>query len=363
MNTQGDGRLTILMPTRNRPALVQRAIHYYISCGAPMPMLILDSSDADNTLPAGAPAIKHLRFDPSTPLYRKLLEGLDAVDTPYAVFWADDDFLVPRTLEECGGFLDAHPDYSAVHGQAGLFRIVSKDRPAISAVGPYLQTAVTGDTAAKRLKTWLSGGGTVFYSVQRTEKVAASIARCRDFGSGYHWGELAHGGLSIVQGKTAKLNLLYMLREVDPERNSFSGSGFRDHFDWVVGESFAAHYGKFCDLLGEAMAARDSIGIDEARSAVKQAFWNYLAGMLRHKWRDKYTERPALKGGLRDLAKSIPGSRGIWAQLSGWFPDDRLTLPALLSSRSPYHKDFMPIYRAVRDAGSDLPTEATARLR
>ena len=47
--------------------------------------------------------------------------------------------------------------------------------------------------------------------------------------------------------------------------------------------------------------------------------------------------------------RRIPLLKGTWHQARSFLPGDqnKISLPALLRPGSPYHADFMPIYRAV----------------
>ena len=92
-------KLTVIIPTFNRPQHFLRLIKYYASQNTPMSFLILDSSCPEivesnqrvsNLLGNQA---KHIIFPSSMPATAKIIEGLELIDTPFSVFCSDDDLI------------------------------------------------------------------------------------------------------------------------------------------------------------------------------------------------------------------------------------------------------------------------------
>lgn len=349
-------QLTIIVPTHNRPAFLKRLLRYYEACGSPFEMQILDSSrerirDPELEALLRAPRVVYTTVAPTVPFVMKLYEGLQRVTTPYSVFWADDDLLVPRALSACVEFLEAHPDYSIAHGRSGLFAVQKmQGKTALSGVSPYRQTRLTESTGRGRLTQWLVQGGSVFYSVHRTELLRDNVARCHERGFGYHWIELTLGSLDVMQGRAERLEALYMMREIHPMRDSVNGS-VPDPFDWVTGAEFARYYRGFEAVLSEALAREDSMSLPSARETVKRLFWFYLAREL-----SKHQLKPLTRDGssatgprLRERIRRVPGLRRAWRAIRSVIPCDptEFSPQALLRTSSRYHEDFRPIYQAV----------------
>ena len=90
--------------------------------------------------------------------------------------------------------------------------------------------------------------------------------------------------------------------------------------------------------------------MDEANAVVKQSFWSYLAHGLSYKWASHYQQNGSSRHPqFKTAARRVPGMRWVWHMSRSFLPGDanKMALPALLSPTSPYHRDFMPIYRAV----------------
>ena len=183
-------------------------------------MHILDSSQdaspaSQLTTLMGSPPITYRRHDPHMLPIPKLSEGLRQVMSPYVVVWADDDLMVPRSLGLAATFLEAHSDFSVAHGRSGIFRVdAGKDGRIAMEVGPSFRRSCTDETAAARLRSHLTVGGSLFYSVHRTAWLRQNIEQCARLGFGYYWAELTLACLAMIQGKGEALDCLYMLRQM-----------------------------------------------------------------------------------------------------------------------------------------------------
>src|SRR5262245_12050652 len=115
-------RATILIPTFNRPVMVQRLARYYTKAAPWLDLLVLDSSHAELVEPnakalAGLGShVRHVPFGREQPPLAKIVRGLELTQTPWVAFCADDDLVFPGPLSECFAFLQAHPDYASAHG-------------------------------------------------------------------------------------------------------------------------------------------------------------------------------------------------------------------------------------------------------
>src|SRR5437867_1395368 len=109
--------LTIIIPTINRPHFIKRLLHYYSSIATPLAILIGDSSQGDIAQEVRK-QIEHYQNRLNVHYYdcahlndsQTIKALVHWAKTPYIVFVADDDFLVPRGLEQCVHFLEHNPD-------------------------------------------------------------------------------------------------------------------------------------------------------------------------------------------------------------------------------------------------------------
>lgn len=367
-------KLTILILTYNRYYHLMRLMRYIDSVKSPFKIGILDSSS--EPVDVNEDEFQQLiernnicwtKYDPNIHPVQKIIEGLKTVRTPYVVLWADDDFLIPHSLEKGVAFLEKNRDFSIVHGQSGLYVMQSSsDKVKISSLGYYAQRSIDNRFAAERLINHLSSYSVTFYSIHRTEDMKNNFNLCRSYEIGLKFDELMLSCLSIIQGKTMKMNCLYMLRERHESIDAWSkfiahktnqcnyGTKKNDFFDMIVGEEFNKNYKKFSDCLSEELIKQDGIKKDEAVAAVKQAYWAYLSKGLILTYQRRFAEK-GLTTRIKRSLKRFPFVVGrllpIWQAVRYMrykiFSSDRMALPALLSSASPYYNDFLPIYRAI----------------
>jgi len=355
-----EDRLTILVLTYNRYPRLTRLLRYVSSVQVPYKIRLLDSSTdpfpkSELQEPMDRIGVERRQYDASLSPIAKVFEGLKEVSTPYAVLWADDDFLVPRSLESGVRFLNQNPDYSIVHGESALFQMEHQGhQKAIRWIEPYPQRSLTDSKASRRLLDHLGGHySVVFYSIHRTENLRKNMSL--GFRHGFDRdarAELLSGSLSVIQGKTKKMDCLYMLREVHSEMGSLhegdEGKGF-EVLGWVTKPDFPSESRRFQDCLAQELAEADGIGMEEARGIVKRAFWSYLAREITEEC-GRFSESKAVRrSGWIGAARRSPVLRAAWHQIRPFLPgaEPELSLAALSRPTSKHHADFILIYRAI----------------
>ena len=357
-------QLTVIVPTCNRPERLLRVLRYYSASRCPAPMRVLDSSTTPLDARALEPFVARgadvavLSYPATVLPLAKMLNGLERVSTPYAVIWADDDFLVPGAFEEGVRLLGGYPDISVVHGQSGLFRM---DAAQIQWVAPYPQRAILDETASARLQNHFRQCSVMFYSIARTEALRKNFEQICRLGLDWHtWGELALGGLAVIQGKAYLMDRLYMMREAHGGMFSATIHAVRsiDAFDWLVDPAVSRELGSyemFRDCLVPELVRQDRLNAASAREAIKQAFWPYLVAQMEAKWRGPVVRRnSAMAARLRNTATQVPGLRRAWRAVRSRLPDQAFSLEALRRRSSPYHAHFMAVYRALIDAHEQM---------
>ena len=351
--------LTFVVPTYNRYDRLLRLLGYYRATGCSARMRILDSSsDAapgggalqSFASPHGATSIT--RYDSKIPALVKMLDGLEAVATPYVALWADDDFLVPRTCAAGVRILEQQPQVSVVHGRSALFHVETGH---VRWVAPYLQRDLRDATASARLRNHLQGYSVTFYSLHRTEALTRNLRQvCRLELDWHTWGEIALSCLGLIEGQAMSLPDLYMVREGHADMTSLRMHQARglDTFDWLTDTTFSSRHGRyetFRDCLAPALMRQDGLTVHQAHQVIKQAFWSYLVPHMEEQWRGDGGATMSAMGRLQEAARRVPGLRNAWRAVRSRMPDEvgACSLEALLRPSSRHHRDFLPIYRAI----------------
>ncbi|MBI3318707.1 MAG: TIGR00180 family glycosyltransferase [Candidatus Omnitrophica bacterium] len=346
-------RLTILIPTLNRPEFLLRGLRYLQWRGFRGVVMIGDSSSephverVDRGIRAIAPGfrVEHALF-PGKRHFECLRVMAHQVSTPYATYVCDDDLLVPSALEEGIRFLDRHPDYSAALG-VGVLLDLERD----GAFGPLAGSSVFSlrgfeqERAAERLLDLLMDYTVVPFSVNRTEQFKRQWVWTEDFRDPPFAIEIFPSSLIVTQGKVKQLNRLFVARHLHSRRYPMMKA-----FDWLTGEHWLSSYRFYQDRLAEELCAQDGLTLSEAQDLVKRGFWKHLARQLRFKWLGLTAPPPpawALR--WRGRMRSLVPVRGFGRQLRRFLPAPRhrFSLAALRHPSSPYHADFQEIEEGI----------------
>jgi glycosyltransferase domain-containing protein len=349
--------LTVIVPTRNRSPYLLRLLSYYREQHFNHRLLILDSSDPEharkNRLAVdslkGSFEIEHKLYGSEVLSVQKVDDALSSVDTPYAVLGADDDFIIPATLNLALEFLQSHTDYSLVHGEAITFSLESGTAwGQLEAVWRHDQGNIENPSGGERLVNHFTNYSTTWHSVHRTKRLRENLLATSRLQTDLSFGELLPSGLSLIQGKAKKLDGLYMARQGNTAKLYVEVN----LFDWITSPNWPQRYDNFRDCLAEALVHQDQIGLEEARAKVKEAFWSYLAKYLARQKNHLYPSASVHDNSWRQVARSLPGARRIRETFRhlNKRDDHEISLPGLLQPSSPYHADFMPVYRAVTTA-------------
>src|SRR5260370_16190728 len=198
-----------------------------------------------------------------------------------------------------------------------------------------------------RLTDPLKYYSTTFYSMHRKEPFRSCYQAMISIDADLYFSELLHSCLSLIHGKAKKLDRLYLVRQ------GFAAKEYEvlDVFEWIGTPDWGKQYERFRDCLAEQLRRGEDIAITEAREIIKKAFSQYLSAGLKVP-----LTKPTGPNGLRRLMRSLPGARPVWQALRALDQRERveITLPLLLRPPSPYHADFMPIYRAITAPSEEL---------
>lgn len=112
-------RVSIVIPTRNRAALLARAVSSAQQAGSDLEVIVVDDASADETakLCASLPAIKYVRLSSNQGLSAARNAGIAASLSDLTAFLDDDDLRLPLMLDEQVRQLDANPAAAFCYGR------------------------------------------------------------------------------------------------------------------------------------------------------------------------------------------------------------------------------------------------------
>ena len=172
----GTSQLTIVVPTLNRADFVLRLIDYYADNGFLGRILIGDSSEAAHFEPVqkriaelgsslAAVHVPCAGLNTSAALAR--LNSM--IETPFATYTGDDDYVIPSAVAQCVAFLQSQPEYVGAQGRGRMFELDAEGaRGRIRFTGTYPLRGIERETAASRLAWHLLGYTVTIFAVYRT---------------------------------------------------------------------------------------------------------------------------------------------------------------------------------------------------
>lgn len=356
--------LTVVIPTRNRPAFVLRLLRYYADLETRFRIVISDSSTHDRQISTSMLRalsrtgldINYRIYPSEMPIVEKLLEALRGLDTEYTVLGADDDFFVPAALGDALRFLASNLDYSVFHGDAVSFSVAGESRGTISHTFEYPQRSIERAGAAERLLDGMSEYTTTWYSVHRTGFLVENIKQVAGMTDHYRLFELILFAMDVIQGKAKKAERLYMARQ------GRSTVAYRDPLkpatvvDLMESPGWDDDFNPIRLVLANQLARQEDIDVQDASKVVQKAFESFLERhrLLVAQRAERASSRPRreywkMLSRLRHMLDCLPVTQNVSRSMHFVEPREPVpfSLDALLYPSSPHHADFMPIYRAV----------------
>ena len=337
-----------------------RLLDYYANQQYPYWILIADSSDEKHFAPTakrvkdlqGVLQVKHFSCPNMTvPATLQFLANL--VETPYTVYTADDDFLVPKGLQACADFLNLHADYSAAQGFSVLFHL---DRS-----GPYGQMAgmskyrvgqLEDELAQDRFQKYTHHYFVNIFSLQRTTNWKTIASWIPQIPEHIFAGELFPCFMSVVQGKVKLLNDFYLVRQGHDRRYPLLRA-----FDWITHPSWQASFTSNVKALAETIAKQDNIEFTKAENIVKSGLYEYFQQRLQKK-KVSYIQR--LKNVAKEELLHWPKTFRIIKKIKALIkPTIELDIQDFLKKESIYYAEFSPIHELITKDSKDHAHAAT----
>ena len=184
-------------------------------------ILVLDSSEPAaqqanrETVAASRLKIRYESFETTMSPWEKFHRGSELVDTPYCALCADDDIVMPSSLDRIVSHLEANPDCSVAHGW--YFTFYNNAHIGVTS-SVYRGASLDQDDAIERLLALFKNYEAVTYGVYRTSVMQTVLSDVRNLGS-LLGRELLGGALAVASGKVARLPVFYYGRSLAPSQS------------------------------------------------------------------------------------------------------------------------------------------------
>jgi glycosyltransferase domain-containing protein len=296
-------QFTVLVPLKDRLPFTLRLMAYAANAGFPYRIFLADGSrdDASERALADPTAFPRVRYEyrryaPDTSYgtyWTKLADALGRIQTPFVALLDNDDLLVASGARAAVEFMSAHDEYTSCGGQCAIFWIAParprEQEPVCYGTNVTWKCSLDArslddETARERIRRHsLRATHPVYYHVRRTAdlKRHAEIVRDLDLQDPFLIERLLFF-LTAIDGKTQQLDSLYIVRQWNASGSDSLAHQAR-YGDWLgrmLAASWSSDFDKFVDVAASALAARDGVSLDEARSMVVGLYRLWLAPQL-----------------------------------------------------------------------------------
>lgn len=358
--------LTIVIPTMGRADLLMTNVQNLSKGRFAGTLIIADSSPKDDY------QVSHARLqdlEVSFTVHHLHTPGQDVFDatsaagalitSSFTIWCADDDLLVPETLDQCCRYLDDNHDYSAAFGKSLIIALSDKG---VEHVGPYVIQAYNNDASPSgRLLALFSNYSVVHFSVVRTEVFQRCLAPVAPkLGDRFLGIENLWNALYVLYGKTKIIDELSLVRVNHAGRQQWPTM-----LDQLMTGEWASSSREFINYVSAELVNTENCNAEWARNVVLQALSLYVSRALSDDACIAYGETRETgeltgircSGGLGNVVKSIPVLsvflKAARARYRAYIGTPIVSLDELKKKTSPYHDVFKPIYDLIVDGTNE----------
>ena len=240
-------KLTIVLPTKNRPNWLKRVLIYYSKNCFPGQILILDSSEKNifekihilindyNNLNI------NLNYVPNMNCEKSIYSNSNLINTDYSIFLADDDILLIDGLDKSLEFLENNKSYIGAIGNGYMISTISNGPfSKINNITKYDLQGYEDEDAFSRIKNFLKNIKNTSFAIIRSKFFIdgyKKIMEIDDYYQSYFFGELMQSLFYIYSGRIKKINVDYLVRQSHPS-NTYSKLNERP----IIKESWDGSY-------------------------------------------------------------------------------------------------------------------------
>ena len=273
-------KFTVIIPEHNRPEHLKRLLSYYLSFG--VKVIVADSSDKELSYISEYKNKIEYVHTPRKPLAEKIHEISNLIRTPYVFMCANDDFVIPDTVNKIVDFLDKNPLYNSGQGIYFDFSYKNDHIEKSLLYSHIIGKDLSEDCACKRVLNLMSNYFQYYYCVYRTDifqQTYQSVIN-KDGKALIHNLNLLELYISIyplIDGNHIVLSSLYAARE----SILGSASSYVDNIGEVISQKkYHLEYQNFMVLLSTHLSQKENIAYINAQRIIERAIITYMDNSL-----------------------------------------------------------------------------------
>lgn len=296
-------KLTIIIPSRNRPQFALRSLQYW--SGKSANIILMDGSSS----PIPTHLLQNIDsnicyYHLPVPFPERLAKAADLLKTKYCVLLSDDEFFLPSALVDCINFLDNNPEYVACGGRILGFK---PDNNGIKGILDYSNLANfhqhdnrPEDRMLNHMKSYVPALSCAVASSHLWKEVSRLYA-LKEFPVFALW-ELELNMILSFAGKSIILENLMLLRsygETEPIRNNIPSLNTKNEISklWFNRE-YESVKSEFIEFFSETLKKVNTIQNLNYDKAVDNAITAYCEFRLNNQ---KKTFRSLLRKSLEPI--------------------------------------------------------------
>jgi len=284
---------TLVLVTRNRPDFLRRSLAFYQLSKLHAPIIISDGSDSSDLSKTREVVeqfkstldVSYIQAEPNNPPFVRLAQLLSNIKTPYVAWVADDDFMVPASIEFGVQLLNNDPLSVAVVGRALLFEVENDGVwGKIVNTGVYPQKACLESDLGERLVSHMSTYCSTAYTLRRVEMMRESLAlinkmqwASRDCNC---FSELLDSMVMVAGGKIVHSGQLMLIRQAHENMTSVNEQINISAFDLLMEEEWYSDLKQLNDALVDYLMSKKLASSIDAQSIAGRAIGLMLAKKL-----------------------------------------------------------------------------------
>lgn len=253
--------VTLIVPTvSTRQELFARVLRYFSACRMQCPIVVSDHSPEKDLGIVKALVARHpdlhlklIRHPPEMHFLERLIDCARQSDTPYVHLHADDDFVVPETLQKLTALMDAYPACIASMG-LNINASISSNK-----FTPVDKLPITQTKPAHRLIAQLENFSSVLYALRRREEFIRSLSFAVTHCPDVQFWQYLESCASVLEGEVHVIDDLHYVRESHPKKWSITllRELSRDHFPYlIINPAFSGRVAAFRKAIIETCADR-----------------------------------------------------------------------------------------------------------
>jgi glycosyltransferase domain-containing protein len=255
---------SIVMPTRNRPNLVRRALAFLDAQDFRGHLLLVDASDESEFVTPVPRGFRVTHHKPARPghAWREIADALATLSSRYVQLHHDDDFYFLDEIEGALETLERDPPAATAQGR---FLFVQQEADGTVSLASHDRFSYLADTPVERTRQCFQNFGHLAFAVARREDYVDVLHRVHPVLEQGWFDQYAVTLLLAARGRALVADRLYGVRELHAAQHHRQFTDAKAYRHWpmiLAAPDFSATYAAFKTCLMDGVAGLSASSVD-----------------------------------------------------------------------------------------------------